>query len=97
MQQKTTPWRNWAFLTAFGILTFLCWCPIVYAPYGPATRLGGIPIWAVLAFGWAALLFVLEWYYLFRSNLAMTDQDLPQTLAQLEAVDIHRSDVPQGD
>jgi hypothetical protein len=72
MKQKTNSWRNWAFLAAFGILTFLVWCPIVYAPYGPTTRFGGIPIWAVLAFVWAAMLFVLEWYYLFRSNLAMT-------------------------
>ena len=40
---------------------------------------------AVTALGIGAVLFVLEWVYLFHSGLAMTDEELPEMIAALKA------------
>ncbi len=88
MKPRKGAWHNRAFIFAFCVLTLLCWSPAGYGTYGPPERFLGVPYWAVLALGWAALLFVLEWFYLFRTSLAMNDEGLPDILAQLEAVDI---------
>ena len=87
MNQKTGTWQNGAFVFAFLVLTLFCWCPLGYGQYGPVERILGIPIWAVLAFAFAAALFVLEWFYLFRTSMAMNDEELPGIVSQLEAVD----------
>jgi len=65
----------------------LCCCPLGYVSYGHAPRLLGIPSWAVLALALGAVLFVLQWIYLFHSGLAMNDEELPDIISQLKTVD----------
>ena len=86
MKQKTGTWQNRVFVFAFLVLTLFCWCPLGYGNFGQVGRLFGIPSWAVLAFGFAAVLFVLEWIYLFRTPLAINDEELPGIVEQLESV-----------
>lgn len=86
MKHKTGAWKNGAFVFAFLVLTLFCWCPLGYGDYGQVERLFGIPTWAVMAFAFAAALFLLEWFYLFRTPMAMNDEDLPGIVAQLESV-----------
>ena len=90
MTQNSGPWMNRAFVLAFLVLTFFCWCPIGYGAYGPVELIFGIPSWAVAAFAFGAVLFVLEWIYLFYSGEAMNDEELPGIIAQLEALDLDR-------
>jgi len=88
MKQTGGTWQNRAFISAFFVLTFLCWCPLGYGAYGPAPRFLGVPSWAVLALAFGAVLFVLEWIYLFHTRMAMNDEELPDVISQLETVDI---------
>ena len=97
MTQKTITWLNGAFVLAFLVLTLFCWCPLGYGQYGPVGRLLGIPSWAVLAFAFAAALFVVEWVYLFRTPMAMNDEQLPGIVSQLEAVDTEKPLATKGD
>jgi hypothetical protein len=72
-----------AFVIAFLVLTSLCWCPWAY---GTVTgRVLSIPTWAVLAYVFAAALFVLEWVFLFLTGLAVGDDDLSAIVSDLEA------------
>jgi hypothetical protein len=87
MKQKDGTWPSRAFVCAFIVLTLLCWCPLGYGTYGPVERFLGIPSWAVLALALGALLFILEWIYLFHSRLAMNDEELPRIISELETVD----------
>ena len=87
MKRRSGPWQNQAFVLAFLVLTFLCWCPLGFGSYGHVPRFLGIPSWAVLALALGALLFVLEWVYLFHTQLAITDEELPEIISQLETVD----------
>ncbi len=87
MQQKSRTRKNRAFMLAFLILTLLCWCPLGYGSYGKVPLVLGIPSWAVLALCFSAVLFVVEWIYLFHSRLAMNDEELPDIISQLEMVD----------
>ena len=50
-------------------------------------RVLSIPTWAVVAYGVAAALFVLEWVFLFVSGLAVSDDDLSRIVSELEAID----------
>ena len=85
MDQERSAWPMRAFVIAFVVLTSLCWSPWAY---GTVTgRTFAIPTWAVLAYGFAAVLFVLEWVFLFHSGLAVSDEALPGIIADLEAVD----------
>ncbi len=84
MTQKSGLWLNRAFVLAFLVLTFFTWCPVGYGSYGPVGRVFGIPSWAAIALALAAVLFVLEWIYLFFTGLAMTDDELPGILSELE-------------
>ena len=89
MRQKRNAWAKRAFVVAFLVLTSLCWCPWAY---GTAEgRVLSIPYWAVLAYVFAAALFVLEWVFLFRSGLAVSDEELPGILTDLEAVEADAS------
>ena len=90
MKQKGGLWQHRAFMLAFVALTFFCWCPIGYGIYGEAPGFLGIPAWAVVAVGISAVLFVLEWIYLFHTRMAMHDEDVPDIVSQLEAVDTAR-------
>ncbi len=87
MKQENGIWQNRAFVFAFLVLTLLCWCPFGYGSYGPVPRFLGIPSWAVLALALGAVLFVLEWVYLFHTQMAMNDEELPDIISQLKTVD----------
>ena len=87
MKQKSGTWQNRAFVFAFLVLTLFCWCPLGYGAYGPVQSFWGVPYWAVLALAFGAALFVLEWVYLFHTQLAISDEELPDMISQLEAVD----------
>ncbi len=84
MNRKRSAWAKRAFVIAFLVLTSLCWCPWAY---GTAEgRMFGIPTWAVVAYICAAVLFLLEWVFLFRTGMAVSDEDLSRIVAELEAV-----------
>ena len=87
MKQKDGTRRNRVFVLAFLALTFFCWCPLGYGAYGEASLLLGVPSWAVTAAALSAILFVLEWIYLFHTPMAMHDENLPDIISQLKAVD----------
>ncbi len=87
MKQKRSVWPNCCFIIAFLVLTFFCWCPLLYGSYGPAERILGIPAWTVLAFIFGVVLFALEWIYLFLTPNAMSDEELPDIVSELESVD----------
>ena len=91
MRQTRSVWPNRFFIIAFLVLTFFCWCPLFYGSYGPAKRILGIPSWAVWAFAFGAVLFVLEWIYLFFTRRALSDEELPEIV-----FDLTRSDVPSA-
>ena len=97
MKKKSSAWTRRIFIIAFLVLTFLCWCPLLYGSYGPADRVLGVPLWAVLAAVFGIVLFVLEWIYLFVSGMTMTDEDLPDIISELAAVDTEKSDSPKED
>ena len=85
MDKRKGTWPERAFVLAFILLTSLVWCPWAY---GTATgRVLSIPTWAVVAYGVAAALFVLEWVFLFVSGLAVSDDDLSRIVPELEALD----------
>ena len=85
MDQERSAWPRRAFVIAFVVLTSLCWCPWAYGTVTGRTL--AIPTWAVLAYVFAAGLFLLEWVFLFHSGLAVSDEALPGIIADLEAVD----------
>ncbi len=87
MKQISGTWQNRAFVFAFLVLTLFCWCPLGYGSYGPVPHLFGIPYWAVLALAFGFALFVLEWIYLFHTQLAISDEELPDIISQLKTVD----------
>ena len=84
MIRKKSVWGKRAFIAGFIILTSLCWCPWAYGHITGRTL--AIPTWAVWAYICAAALFVLEWVFLFASGLAVSDEDLPGIISDLEAV-----------
>lgn len=85
--EESATWQNRAFVLAFLVLTLFCWCPLGYGTYGEVQRILGIPSWAVLALALGAVLFVLEWIYLFHTRMAMNDEELPDIIAELKTVD----------
>ncbi len=97
MKKKRSARTKRIFIIAFLALTFLCWCPIFYGSYGPADRILGVPSWAVLAAVFGIVLFVLEWIYLFVTGMAMNDEDLPDIISELTAVNTDDSDSPKED
>ncbi len=86
MKLISRTWQNRAFLFAFFVLTLLCWCPLGYGTYGPVPRFLGVPSWAVVALALGGVLFVLEWIYLFHTEMAMNDEELPDIISQLKSV-----------
>jgi len=95
MKKKRSARTRHIFIIAFLALTFLCWCPLLYSSYGPADRILGIPLWAVLAAVFGVILFALEWIYLFLTGMAMTDEELPEIVSELAAVNTDESDSPK--
>ncbi|MFZ3047399.1 MAG: DUF997 domain-containing protein [Desulfatirhabdiaceae bacterium] len=72
------------FVVLFWALAILTWVPIGYGSYGPVSRIFGMPSWAVFALLFGVILFVVEWIYLFHTNLALTDSKLAVMLSALE-------------
>ncbi|THB74655.1 MAG: DUF997 domain-containing protein [Desulfobacteraceae bacterium] len=79
--------NNLIFLTLFLVLTVLCWCPVGYGSYGEVAMIFGMPSWAFFMLVFGAVLFVLEWIYLFWTDLALYDDDLETIMTELEALD----------
>ncbi|MBW8017800.1 MAG: DUF997 domain-containing protein [Planctomycetes bacterium] len=92
MKRTNNPWTSRIFILAFLVLTFFCWCPILYASYGPADRIWGVPIWAVLAAAFGTALFALEWIYLFAARITIGDDELDDIVSQLAQVNTDESD-----
>ncbi len=84
MNRKKSLWGKRAFIAGFVILTSLCWCPWAYGHITGRTL--AIPTWAIGAYICATALFVLEWAFLFVSGMAISDEDLPKIISDLEAV-----------
>lgn len=97
MEQKRSVWPNRFFVIAFLVLTVFCWCPLFYGSYGPAKRILGIPSWAVWAFIFGAVLFVLEWIYLFLTRNALSDKELPDIVSELATLDADTPSAPKED
>ncbi len=95
MKRKNSPWTSRIFIIAFSVLTFFCWCPILYASYGPAERIWGVPVWAVLAAAFGAALFALEWIYLFATRITVRDDELGDIVSQLAQVNTDEPDSPR--
>ena len=83
MDRKKSLWGTRAFIAGFIVLTSLCWCPWAYGTLTGRTL--AIPTWAIGAYICAAALFVLEWVFLFVSGMAITDEELPKIISDLEA------------
>jgi len=83
METQEKSWQATMFKVAFTVLTVLVWCPLGYGQYGEATRTFGMPSWAVMALGLGVLLFLLEWIYLFMTDLALNDASLPYIMREL--------------
>ncbi len=97
MKRKNSRWTSRIFILAFLVLTFFCWCPILYASYGPAERIWGVPAWAVVAAAVGAALFALEWIYLFATRITVRDDELGDIISQLAQVNTDDSDSPRED
>lgn len=78
--------KNTLFLIVFLVLTVFCWCPIGYGSYGEVGLIMGMPSWAFIMLVIGAVLFVIEWIYLFWTDLALYDDDLDEILDALKAV-----------
>ncbi|SDU47835.1 DUF997 family protein [Desulfobacula phenolica] len=74
------------FIVTFFVLTMLCWCPIGYGSYGEVALIMGMPSWAFILLVIGAVLFIVEWVYLFRTDLALYDEDLEGIMAALEKI-----------
>lgn len=92
MKRTRSRWVSRIFILAFFILTFFCWCPVFYGSYGPAKRIFGVPDWAVVAAGFGAALFVLEWIYLFATRITIGDDEIGDIVSELAEVNIDESD-----
>jgi hypothetical protein len=97
MARKNSPWISRIFIFAFLVLTFFCWCPVLYSSYGPADRIWGVPAWAVIAAAFGVALFVLEWIYLFATRITVTDDELGDIVSQLADVNNDDTDSSEED
>jgi hypothetical protein len=83
METQDKSWQGMMFKVAFLVLTVLVWCPLGYGQYGEVARTFGMPIWAVTALCLGVLLFLLEWIYLFMTDLALNDASLSTIMREL--------------
>jgi len=86
MASKVNKRKNTIFLILFFVLTLFCWCPIGYGSYGEVGLIMGMPSWAFIMLLIGATLFVIEWIYLFGTDLALYDEDLEEIMDALEQV-----------
>lgn len=82
MKKSENKGLNFIFVIAFVVLTFLVWVP-VYGSYGESGRIMGLPDWVFYALLSGVILFVLEWIYLFNSNMTADDNDVADILNKL--------------
>ena len=87
MKRTRSRWVSRIFILAFAVLTFFCWCPILYSSYGEAKRIAGVPAWAIVAAGFGAVLFVAEWLFLFGTRITVTDEEIDEIVSTLAKVD----------
>lgn len=85
MSLESNKTKNTLFLIVFSVLTVFCWCPIGYGSYGEVGLIMGLPSWAFFLLLIGALLFVIEWIYLFKTDLALYDRDLEAIMKALES------------
>lgn len=84
------------FLIVFLVLTVFCWCPIGYGSYGEVGLIMGMPSWAFIMLLIGAVLFVIEWIYLFWTDLALYDEDLEEIMAALKTTITEESGVKEN-
>ena len=92
MKRRKSRWVSRIFILAFFVLTFFCWCPVFYGSYGPAKLIWGVPGWAIVAAGFGAVLFALEWIYLFATRITVSDEELGEIVSELAQVNIDEAD-----
>ncbi len=86
MRSSSKSIQKFFFGFLFCILTLLCWCPIGYGSYGAVSSVLGMPFWAAMLMLIGAVLFWVEWIYLFKTDLAFYDDDLDEIIGELKAV-----------
>lgn len=86
MASKSKTTQRIIFGILFCVLTLLCWCPIGYGSYGPVSKIFGMPSWAAMLLLIGAVLFLVEWVYLFKTDLALDDEGLEEIIEELKAV-----------
>jgi uncharacterized membrane protein YdbT with pleckstrin-like domain len=86
MAETNAKVTKYLYFIAFCILTIFCWCPIGYGTYGPVNRIAGMPDWAVITFIVSIVFFILQWIYLFQTDLAIKDDELEGIFHQLSEV-----------
>ena len=84
MSAKANKNRNRGFLMVFVVLTVFCWSPVGYGRYGEVGLVLGMPSWAFYLLVVGALLFVLQWVYLFQTDLALYDRDVEHIVETLK-------------
>jgi len=84
------------FLIVFLVLAVLCWCPIGYGSYGEVSLIMGMPSWAFIMLLIGAVLFVIEWIYLFWTDLALYDDDLEEIIAALKTTITEESSIKEN-
>ncbi|GAB4264931.1 MAG: hypothetical protein Kow0092_16910 [Deferrisomatales bacterium] len=92
MNRRRSSGAHKLLLAAFAVLTLMTWSPLGYGTYGDVPRVLGMPQWAVVALGAAVVLFCLEWLFLFRSGLALRDEEMEDILPRLKTPDAESSD-----
>jgi hypothetical protein len=83
MTPAKSVWLFRMYHSAFIILTFLCWSPLLYGSYGKTDLIFSIPSWAALALLFGAIMAALQWLYLFPSKLALSDDHLAQIVDEV--------------
>jgi protein-S-isoprenylcysteine O-methyltransferase Ste14 len=91
MSAKANKRKKLGFLIVFVVLTILCWCPIGYGRYGEVALIMGMPSWAFVLLLIGALLFVLQWVYLFKTDLALYDRDVEEIVDALRKIDMEET------
>ncbi len=86
MSSELSKKKNTPYLIVFFVLTVFCWCPIGYGSYGEVSLIMGLPSWAFIMLLIGAVLFVIEWFYLFKTDLALYDEDLDEIMTALQSV-----------
>ncbi len=86
MSSELSKKKNTLYLIVFFVLTVFCWCPIGYGSYGEVPLIMGLPSWAFIMLLIGAALFIIEWFYLFKTDLALYDEDLDEIMTALQSV-----------